>query len=49
MCPSASTQALDGYDLMILQAMEKAAIDQVITDNGDYVTGYCSRNQSLYR
>lgn len=32
------TQALDGYDLMILQAMEKAAIDQVITDDGDYVT-----------
>ena len=32
------TQVLDGYDLMILEAMNKAGIDKVITDDGDYVT-----------
>ncbi len=32
------TQILDGYDLMILEAMDKAGIDKVITDDGDYVT-----------
>jgi predicted nucleic acid-binding protein len=32
------TQFLDGYDLLILEAMEKANIAQVITDDGDYVT-----------
>lgn len=32
------TQALDGYDLLILEAMDKAGIKQVITDDGDYVT-----------
>ena len=31
-------QILDGYDLMILEAMNKAGIDKVITDDGDYVT-----------
>lgn len=33
-----STQPLDGYDLLILEAMEKAGIIQVITDDGDYIT-----------
>ncbi|MCL1475676.1 PIN domain-containing protein [Argonema antarcticum] len=33
-----STQPLDGYDLLILAAMENAGIIQVITDDGDYVT-----------
>lgn len=33
-----STQPLDGYDLLILEAMKKAGIIQVITDDGDYVT-----------
>ncbi|MEG5039960.1 MULTISPECIES: hypothetical protein [unclassified Microcoleus] len=32
------TQLLDGYDLLILEAMDKAGIVQVITDDGDYVT-----------
>lgn len=32
------TQLLDGYDLLILEAMETANITQVITDDGDYVT-----------
>jgi len=32
------TQLLDGYDLLILEAMEKAGIKQIITDDGDYVT-----------
>ena len=32
------TQLLDGYDLFILEAMKKAGIDQIITDDGDYVT-----------
>lgn len=32
------TQLLDGYDLLILEAMEKANISKVITDDGDYVT-----------
>ena len=31
-------QLLDGYDLLILEAMETANITQVITDDGDYVT-----------
>jgi predicted nucleic acid-binding protein len=33
-----STQQLDGYDLLMLEAMDKAGIVQVITDDGDYVT-----------
>ncbi|MCL1463385.1 hypothetical protein [Argonema galeatum] len=33
-----STQPLDGYDLLILEAMDKAGTVQVITDDGDYVT-----------
>lgn len=33
-----STQPLDGYDLLILEAMDKAGILQIITDDGDYVT-----------
>jgi len=32
------TQLLDGYDLLILQAMDKAGVRQIITDDGDYVT-----------
>lgn len=32
------TQLLDGYDLLILEAMDKARIKQIITDDGDYVT-----------
>ncbi|MBD2726696.1 hypothetical protein H6G96_10225 [Nostoc sp. FACHB-892] len=32
------TQLLDGYDLLILQAMDKAGVTQIITDDGDYVT-----------
>ncbi|MEG4585600.1 hypothetical protein QUA54_10350 [Microcoleus sp. MOSTC5] len=32
------TQILDGYDLLILEAMDKAGVVQVITDDGDYVT-----------
>ncbi|MEG4629800.1 hypothetical protein QUB56_09275 [Microcoleus sp. AR_TQ3_B6] len=32
------TQLLDGYDLLILEAMDKAGVVQVITDDGDYVT-----------
>ena len=32
------SQILDGYDLMIIEAMDKAGISQVITDDGDYVT-----------
>ncbi|BAZ21588.1 hypothetical protein NIES4073_24660 [Kalymmatonema gypsitolerans NIES-4073] len=32
------TQLLDGYDLLILEAMDKAAVMQIITDDGDYVT-----------
>ncbi|MCD8487663.1 MAG: hypothetical protein LRZ84_13250 [Desertifilum sp.] len=32
------TQPLDGYDLLILEAMDRAGIMQVITDDGDYVT-----------
>ncbi|RMH73289.1 MAG: PIN domain-containing protein [Cyanobacteria bacterium J007] len=32
------TQPLDGYDLLILEAMRRANIKQVITDDGDYVT-----------
>ncbi|AFZ13442.1 hypothetical protein Cri9333_2579 [Crinalium epipsammum PCC 9333] len=32
------TQLLDGYDLLILEAMDKAGIVQVITDDGDYAT-----------
>jgi predicted nucleic acid-binding protein len=32
------TQLLDGYDLLILEAMDKAGVNQVITDDGDYVT-----------
>ncbi len=32
------TQLLDGYDLLILEAMDKASVKQIITDDGDYVT-----------
>ncbi len=32
------TQLLDGYDLLILEAMDKANVKQIITDDGDYVT-----------
>jgi len=32
------TQLLDGYDLLILEAMDKAGTVKVITDDGDYVT-----------
>jgi predicted nucleic acid-binding protein len=32
------TQLLDGYDLLILEAMDKAGVVQVITDDSDYVT-----------
>lgn len=33
-----SNQQLDGYDLLILEAMDEEGIVQVITDDGDYVT-----------
>ncbi|MEA5618475.1 hypothetical protein VB711_11600 [Cronbergia sp. UHCC 0137] len=32
------TQALDGYDLFILEAMNKAGLKQIITDDSDYLT-----------
>lgn len=32
------TQALDGYDLFILESMQQNSITQVVTDDGDYVT-----------
>ena len=32
------TQLLDGYNLLILEAMQKAQINSIITDDGDYVT-----------
>jgi predicted nucleic acid-binding protein len=32
------TRSIDGYDFFILEAMEKAGIEQIITDDGDYVT-----------
>ncbi|MEH1870167.1 hypothetical protein [Nostoc sp.] len=32
------TQILDGYDLLILEAMDKAGVKQIITDDGDYAT-----------
>ena len=32
------TQLLDGYDLLILEAMDKAGVTKIITDDGDYVT-----------
>ncbi|MBD2495460.1 hypothetical protein [Nostoc sp. FACHB-280] len=32
------TQLLDGYDLLILEAMDKAGVKQIITDDGDYLT-----------
>ena len=32
------TQLLDGYDLLILEAMKGANINSIITDDGDYVT-----------
>ncbi|MEH1892181.1 MAG: hypothetical protein V7K92_22925 [Nostoc sp.] len=32
------TQLLDGYDLLILEAMYKAGVTKIITDDGDYVT-----------
>jgi predicted nucleic acid-binding protein len=30
--------ALDGYDLFILEAMQRAGVNQIITDDGDYAT-----------
>ncbi|MBI5409263.1 MAG: hypothetical protein HZA14_07845 [Nitrospirae bacterium] len=33
-----STQPLDGYDLFILEAISRAEVVKVITDDGDYVT-----------
>lgn len=33
-----STQPLDGYDLFILEAISKAGMVKVITDDGDFVT-----------
>ena len=33
-----SAQLLNGYDLFILEAMARAGIIQVITDDGDFVT-----------
>ncbi|MBI4653581.1 MAG: hypothetical protein HY752_01045 [Nitrospirae bacterium] len=33
-----STQQLDGYDLFILEAISRARVVKVITDDGDYVT-----------
>lgn len=32
------TLLLDGYDLLILDAMDKAGVTKIITDDGDYVT-----------
>ena len=32
------TQALDGYDLYLLEAMQKANLRQVLTDDGDFCT-----------
>lgn len=32
------SQALDGYDLFMLEAMKKENIHQIITDDGDFVT-----------
>ncbi|MBR8833116.1 MAG: hypothetical protein DSM106950_03480 [Stigonema ocellatum SAG 48.90 = DSM 106950] len=32
------TQLLDGYDLLILEAMDKAGVTKIITHDGDYVT-----------
>ncbi|MDF5739816.1 MULTISPECIES: hypothetical protein [unclassified Nostoc] len=32
------TQLLDGYDLLILEAMDKGGVTKIITDDGDYVT-----------
>lgn len=33
-----STQPLDGYDLFILEAIAKAGVVKVVTDDGDFVT-----------
>jgi predicted nucleic acid-binding protein len=33
-----SSQQVDGYDLFLLEAMFKAQITQIITDDGDFVT-----------
>ncbi|MBI4681826.1 MAG: hypothetical protein HY757_01825 [Nitrospirae bacterium] len=33
-----STQPLDGYDLFILEAISRAGVVKVITDDGDYVS-----------
>ncbi len=32
------TQLLDGYDLLIVEAMKLANINSIITDDGDYIT-----------
>lgn len=33
-----ATQLIDGYDLFLLETMQKHSVIQVITDDGDYVT-----------
>jgi hypothetical protein len=33
-----NSQFLDGYDLFMLAAMDRARVTQIITDDGDYVT-----------
>lgn len=33
-----NSQFLDGYDLFMLAAMDRAGVTQIITDDGDYVT-----------
>ncbi|MBF0537928.1 MAG: hypothetical protein HQL03_06710 [Nitrospirae bacterium] len=32
------TEQLDGYDLFIIEAMSRASITKVITDDGDFAT-----------
>ncbi|TVP58175.1 MAG: hypothetical protein EA343_21835 [Nodularia sp. (in: Bacteria)] len=32
------TQLLDGYDLLMLEAMNKVGVKKIITDDGDYLT-----------
>ena len=33
-----ATELLDGYDLFILETMDKEEINNIITDDGDYCT-----------
>lgn len=35
---SFASYTLDGYDLFVLEAMRKAGVNQIITDDGDYAT-----------